>query len=121
VLQTLTVDGVSNGETVEVFFKVDGGGLLQVEVKRKKKVSRKTISLETDELGDAQCDLPSEIRTREDKLARLSMSYPDNFQVRLSEIMKDARLLRNEDMSLQWQVLETLDRMIAELERVASQ
>ncbi|MDR3075773.1 MAG: Hsp70 family protein [Synergistaceae bacterium] len=120
VLQTLTVDGVSNGETVEVFFRVDGGGLLHVEVKRKKKVSRKTISLENDEIGEAQCDLTSEMRVREERLARLSLAYPDNFQSRLSDITKDVRSLRNEDSSLQWEALEVVDRMIAELERVTS-
>jgi molecular chaperone DnaK (HSP70) len=121
VLQTLTVDGVSDGETVEVFFRVDGGGLLHVEVKREKTVSRKTISLQSDEMGASHCDLPSELRLREELLARLSMAYPDNFQARLLDITKEARSLRRENPALQWQALEVLDRMIAELEQVASQ
>lgn len=120
VLQTLTVDGVSDGETVDIFFRVDCGGLLHVEVKRKKQVSRRTITLENDEMGDAHCDLPSEMRIREECLARLSMAYPDNFQSRLLDITKDARSLRKEDASLQWQALEVLDRMISELERVTA-
>ncbi|MDR1965556.1 MAG: Hsp70 family protein [Synergistaceae bacterium] len=120
VLQTLTIDKVSDGEIVEVFFRVDGGGLLHVEVKRKKKTSRKTIALDSDESGVVACDLPTEMRLREERIARLSMSYPDNFQARLLNITRDARSLRNDDPSLQWQVLETLDRMISELEQVAS-
>ncbi|MCL2684286.1 MAG: Hsp70 family protein [Synergistaceae bacterium] len=120
VLQTLTVDGVSDGEDVEVFFRIDGGGLLHVEVKRKKNVSRRTISLETDEMGDVDCDLSTEMRIREERLARLSMGFPDNFQARLLELVKDARSLRNEDSSLQWEALEVIDRMISELERVTS-
>jgi molecular chaperone DnaK (HSP70) len=121
VLQTLTVDGVSNGETVEIFFRVDGGGLLHVEVKRKKQISRKTISLDIDETGDTPCDIQAEMRIREDKLAKLSISYPDNFQVRLSDITNDVRSLKNEDSSIQWQALDVLDRMIVELERATSQ
>ena len=120
VLQTLTVDGVSNGEAVEIFFRVDGGGLLHVEVKRKKNVSRKTISLENDDMGDAHCDLSAEMRIREEGLAKLSMGFPDNFQSRLLELTRDARSLRNEDSSLQWEALEVIDRMISELERVMS-
>lgn len=118
VLQTLSIGGVSDGETVEVIFRVDGGGLLHVEVKRKKKISRSTISLESDEPGESQCELPAEIRIREDRLAKLSITLPDNFQSRLAEITKDARALRGEDSSLQWRVLEVLDRMIAEMEQV---
>jgi molecular chaperone DnaK (HSP70) len=120
VLQTLMIENVSDGERVEVFFSVDGGGLLHVEVKRDKTTSRKTISLESDESVGAPCDLLAEIRVREDRLARLSLSFPDNFQLRLSDVTRDARLLRNEDASLRWQALEVLDRMISELEQVAS-
>jgi hypothetical protein len=120
VLQTLTVDGASDGETVEVIFRVDGGGLLQVEVKRKKKVSRKTIALETDGTGNANCDLSSEMRVREEQLARVSMNLPDNFQSRLLELTRDVRSLKNEDSSLQWEALKVIDRMISELERVMS-
>jgi molecular chaperone DnaK (HSP70) len=120
VLRTLVIDNVSDGEMVEVFFRVDGGGLLHVDVKRGKKTSRGMIALEDDESGDSRCDILSEIRVREDRLAKLSMSYPDNFQRKLAEIVKDARSLRGEDSSLQWQALEVLDRMIAELERVTS-
>ncbi|MDR1137769.1 MAG: Hsp70 family protein [Synergistaceae bacterium] len=120
VLQTLSIGGVSDGETVEVIFRVDGGGLLHVEVKRKKKTSRSTISLESDEPGESQCDLPAEIQIREEKLARLSMAFPDNFQSRLAEITRDARALRGEDSSLQWMALDVLDKMIAEMERVIS-
>jgi molecular chaperone DnaK (HSP70) len=120
VLQTLSIGGVSDGETVEVVFRVDGGGLLHVEVKRKKKISRSTISLESDEPGESPCDLPAEIRIREDRLAKLSMTLPDNFQSRLAEITRDARALRGEDSSLQWKALEVLDRMIVEMEQVIS-
>ena len=120
VLQTLYVDNVKDGEIVEVFFRVDGGGLLHVEVKRKRKTSRKTISLETDASGIMPCDIASELRVREDRLARLSMSFPDNFQQRLGIIVAEARSLRNEDSALQWQALEVIDRMIAEIEQVVS-
>jgi molecular chaperone DnaK (HSP70) len=120
ILQTLLIDNVSDGEKVEVLFKVDGGGLLHVEIKRNRRISRKTIALESDETGDPSCDLLSELRIREDRLAKLSMSFPDNFQVRLADIMKDARSLRNEDPSLQWQTLAAIDRMIAEIEPVVS-
>jgi molecular chaperone DnaK (HSP70) len=120
VLQTLYVDNVKDGEIVEVFFRVDGGGLLHVEVKRKRKTSRKTISLETDASGIMPCDIASELRVREDRLARLSMSFPDNFQQRLGIIVTEARSLRNEDSALQWQALEVIDRMIAEIEQVVS-
>jgi molecular chaperone DnaK (HSP70) len=119
-LQTITIDGVSDGENVEVFFRVDGGGLLHVEVKRKKNTSRKTIALDEDETGDAGCDLQAELRVREERLAKLSMSFPDDFQSRLAGLTRDVRSLRNEDAALQWSALETLDRMIAELERVVS-
>ena len=119
VLQTLTIDNVSDGETVEVDFKVDGGGLLQVEVKRRANTSRKTITLDFDDSGDMQCDLSSEIRIREDRIAKLSMGYPDSYQARLLDITKDARSLKNDDSSLQWQALAVLDKMIAELERAA--
>jgi molecular chaperone DnaK (HSP70) len=120
VLQTLTIENVSDGERVEVFFRVDGGGLLHVEVKRSKKTSRKTIALDNDETGATACDLPSEIRIREDRIAKLSMSFPNNFQSRLVDITKEARSLRSEDAALQWQALEVLDKMIAELEQVVS-
>ena len=120
VLQTLTVNNVSDGETVEVDFKVDGGGLLQVEVKRRANTSRKTISLDFDDSDDMPCDLTSEIRIREDRIAKLSMGYPDNFQTRLMDIAKDARSLKKDDASLQWQALAVLDKMIAELERVTA-
>lgn len=118
VLQTIRIDNVQNGEVVEIFFRIDGGGLLNVEVRRKRKVSRQTISLETDETGVPFCDLFTEIRLREDKLARLSMSFPDNFQLRLQSLLGEARALKGEDPSLQWQALEVLDRMILEMEQV---
>jgi molecular chaperone DnaK (HSP70) len=120
VLQTLYVENVKDGEIVDVFFRVDGGGLLHVEVKRKRKTSRKTISLESDGSGIASCDILTELRVREDRLARLSISFPDNFQQRLEMIVTEARSLRNEDSALQWQALEVIDRMIAEIEQVAS-
>jgi molecular chaperone DnaK (HSP70) len=120
VLQTLTIEDVSDGETVEVDFKVDGGGLLQVEVKRRKNTSRRTISLDFDDSDNIPCDLASEIRVREERIAKLSMSYPDHYQARLLNITKDARSLKNDDSSLQWQALEVLDRMIAELQRVTA-
>jgi molecular chaperone DnaK (HSP70) len=118
VLQTLTVDNVSDGETVGVDFKVDGGGLLHVEVKRRANTSRRTISLDFDESDCVPCDLVSEIRIREDRIAKLSMDYPDNYQTRLLGITKDARSLKNDDPSLQWQALAVLDKMIEELEQV---
>jgi molecular chaperone DnaK (HSP70) len=93
VLQTLTVDNVSDGETVGVDFKVDGGGLLQVEVKRRANTSRRTISLDFDDSDCVQCDLASEIRIREDRIAILSMDDPGDYQARLLDISKDARLL----------------------------
>jgi molecular chaperone DnaK (HSP70) len=120
VLQTLTIEGVSDGETVEVDFKVDGGGLLHVEVKRRANTSRKTISLDYDDSDYMPCDLASEIRIREDRIAKLSMGYPDNYQTRLLDIVKDARALKNNDSSLQWQALTVLDKMIGELERVTA-
>jgi molecular chaperone DnaK (HSP70) len=121
VLQTLYVDKVRDGEIVDVFFRVDGGGLLHVEVKRKRKTSRKTISLESDESVAPQCDILTELRVREERLSRLSMSFPDNFQQRLGVLLSEARSLRNEDNKLQWQALEVIDRMIAEIEQVVSQ
>jgi molecular chaperone DnaK (HSP70) len=119
ILQTITVDGVSDGESVEILFKVDGGGLLRVEVHRAKKISRRTIDLESGESNTASCDMPSEIRVREDRLDGVSRGYPDNFKQRLRGLMKNALSLRNEDPSLQWQALEALDRMISELEQAA--
>jgi molecular chaperone DnaK (HSP70) len=120
VLQSLYVDNVIDGEVVEVFFRVDGGGLLHVEVKRKKKTSRQTISLESGDSGVASCDIATELRVREDRLARISMSFPDNFQQRLGIVINEARSLRNEDNALQWQALEVIDRMIAEMEQVVA-
>jgi molecular chaperone DnaK (HSP70) len=120
VLQTVYIDNVADGETVEVFFRVDGGGLLHVEVKRKKKTSRQTISLESDGAGITACDLLTELRVREDRLARISMSFPDNFQQRLCVVMADVKALKNEDSSLQWKALEVVDRMIAEIEQVVA-
>ncbi|MDR1650329.1 MAG: Hsp70 family protein [Synergistaceae bacterium] len=119
VLQTLTIDGVFDGDRVEVFFRVDGGGLLHVEVRRDKNTKRKTISLDTDDESlDSVPDLAAEIRIREDRLAKLSLSFPADFQSRLCGVTRDARVLRGEDPSLQRQAIEILDRMIAELERV---
>jgi molecular chaperone DnaK (HSP70) len=120
VLQTLTIDNVSDGESVEVDFKVDGGGLLHVEVKRRANTSRRTISLNFDDSDDTPCDFASEIRIREDRIAKLSMSYPGNYQARLLDITKDARSLKSDDSSLQWQAIAALDKMIAELERVTA-
>lgn len=120
VLQTIRVDRVSNGETVEVFFRVDGGGLLHVEVRRDRNTSRRTIALESDESGAIPCDLSAEIRLREERLARLSISFPDNFQSRLRFLISEARTFSNEDPALQWQALEIIDRMIVEMERVMS-
>jgi molecular chaperone DnaK (HSP70) len=120
VLQTLYVENVKDGEIVDIFFRVDGGGLLHVEVKRKRKTSRKTISLESDASGVSSCDILTELRVREDRLARLSISFPDNFQQRLEMLMTEVRSLRNEDSALQWQALEVIDRMIAEIEQVVS-
>lgn len=120
VLQTIMIDKVANGEEVEVLFRVDGGGLLYVEVKRRKKTSRQTIALESDESGVTACDLLSELRVREDRIARLSMSFPDNFQQRLHVVTSEARSLKHEDPALQWQALEVIDRMINEIEQVVS-
>jgi hypothetical protein len=117
-LQTITVEGVSDGESVEILFNVDGGGLLRVEVHRAKKISRRTIALESDAPNASSCDMPAEIRVREDRLAGVSRWYPDNFKQRIRDLMRNALSLRNEDPSLQWQALETLDRMISELEQV---
>lgn len=118
VLQTINVEHVLDGEVVEIFFMVDGGGLLHVEVKRDKTTSRQVISLESDESGMIPCDLPAEIRIREDRIARLSMSFPDNFQQRLHELVAEARILKSEDTSLQWGALKVLDQMILEIEQV---
>jgi molecular chaperone DnaK (HSP70) len=120
VLQTILVENVKDGEIVDIFFRVDGGGLLHVEVKRKKKTSRKTISLESDESGMPPCDILTELRVREDRLARLSIAFPDNFQQRLTAVMAEARSLRNEDSALRWQALEVIDRLVAEIEQVVS-
>jgi molecular chaperone DnaK (HSP70) len=120
VLQTLTIDSVLNGETVEVNFKVDGGGLLQVEVKRRADTSRKTISLDFDDSDEMSCDLAAEIKMREERIAKLSIGYPDDYQTRLLAITKDVRSLKSDDSSLQWQALTVLDKMIAELEQVTA-
>ncbi|MDR3165666.1 MAG: Hsp70 family protein [Synergistaceae bacterium] len=120
VLQTLTIDNVSDGETIEVDFKIDGGGLLHVEVKRRANTSRRTISLDLEDADEISCDLASEIRIREDRISKLSIGYPDDYQARLLDIAKDARSLKNDDISLQWQALEVLDRMIAQLERMTA-
>jgi molecular chaperone DnaK (HSP70) len=118
VLQTIRLDRVGSGETVEVVFRVDGGGLLHVEVKRKKQVNRHTIALESDETGIVQCDLMTEIRIREDKLARMTMLFPDNFQQRLHVLMREVRSLRFEDHTLQWEALKVIDKMIRDIEQV---
>lgn len=120
VLQTISIDGVSDGEVVEIFFRVDGGGLLHVETNRKRRTSRQVIALESDESGVAPCNLFSEIRVREERLAKLSMSFPDNFQQRLQVLVTDIRSLKNEDAALQWEAIETLDKMIAEIEQVVA-
>ena len=91
-----------------------------MEVKRRANTSRKTVSLDFDDSDDMPCDLTSEIRIRDDRIAKLSMGYPDNFQTRLMDIAKDARSLKKDDASLQWQALAVLDKMIAELERVTA-
>lgn len=117
ILQTIVVDRITHGEEVEVIFKVDGGGLLHVEVKRKRNVSRQTIALESGESAGAPCDLVSELRTREEQLARLSMTFPDEFQVRLQKLLAETRTLRYEDSSLQWQAVDAIDRLIADLEQ----
>ncbi|MDR1916410.1 MAG: Hsp70 family protein [Synergistaceae bacterium] len=120
VLQTIVVNGVSDGESVEVFFRVDGGGLLHVEVKRARKISRQTIALDSDESGATSCDLSAELRSRQDRIERAARAYPDNFQQRLREMIVSAASLKNEDPSLQWNALSVLDKMIAELEQVIS-
>ncbi|GHV53734.1 heat-shock protein Hsp70 [Synergistales bacterium] len=120
VLQTVYVDNVQNGEVVDIFFRVDGGGLLHVEVKRKKKTSRQTISLDSDQSGVIPCDLITELSVREERIARLSMSFPDNFQQRLGILISNAKSLKEDDNSLQWQAVELIDKMIAEIEQVVS-
>ncbi len=121
VLQTVDVDSVRNGEAVDIHFRVDGGGLLQVEVKRAKNTNRQTISLECDGVADeASCNLPAELLLREQRIARLAMGFPDNFQQRLRLLMGEVRTLRNEEPSLQWRALETIDRMIAEMDRAVA-
>lgn len=120
VLKTIVVDNVKNGEVVEVFFKVDGGGLLHVEVKRKRNTSRQTIALESGEAGVTPCDLPTELKVREERVSRLAMIFPDNFQVRLQKLFAETRTLRFEDPSLQWQALDVIDKMISDMEQVVS-
>ena len=122
VLETIKVDNVGDGEDVEVIFKVDGGGLLHVEVnkERSRQKYKKVIALESDESNSAPCDLTSELRFREDRLARLSMSFPAHLQDRLKLMMSNARILKNEPPELQWQALETIDRMISDMEQVTS-
>ncbi|MDR3333241.1 MAG: Hsp70 family protein [Synergistaceae bacterium] len=118
VLQTIKIDRVGDGESVEVVFKVDGGGLLHVEVKRKRQALRQTITLENDEAGVTPCDLLTEIGIREERLARVSSPFPDNFQHRLQILMREVRSLKLEDHALQWQALEVIDKMIREIEQV---
>lgn len=118
VLQTIKVDRVADGEVVDILFRVDGGGLLHVEVKRERKTSRQTIALETDGAGETPCDLAAELRLREERIARLALSFPDNFQQRLHRMIQDIRQLKGEEAALQWQALEVLDKMTAEIQQV---
>lgn len=120
VLQTISVGGVSDGEAVEIFFRVDGGGLLHVETNQKRRTSRQVIAIEPDDSGPPPCRLLSEIRVREERLARLSISFPENLQQRLQVLLTDIRSLKSEDPALQWEALETLDQMIAEIEQVVA-
>lgn len=118
VLQTILIGGVSDGEGIEILFRVDGGGLLHVETNRKRRISRQVIALEPDEPGAAACNFTSEILLREERLAKLSISFPDNLQQRLQVLATEIRSLKNEDAGLQWDALAALDKMIAEIERV---
>lgn len=120
VLQTITVEDVYDGETVEIYFRVDEGGLLHVEANQKRRTNRQVVALESDESGVAPCSLLSEIRVREDRLARLSARFPEHFHQRLFVLLSDIRSLKNEDAALQWEALETLDRMLAEIEQVVA-
>lgn len=119
ILQTIRIERVTNGEVVDVFFRVDGGGLLHVEVKRKRNTSRQTIALESGD-GMTSCDLLSELRSREDRIARLSLSFPDDLQERLQRLVSETRTLRWETAKLQWQALDVIDDMIHEIEQVVS-
>lgn len=120
VLQKIVVERVMDKEVVEVYFKVDGGGLLHVEVKRKRNTSRQTIALESGESCAVTCDLPSELRLREDKIARLAISFPEDFQQRLQTLVAETRSLRHEDTSLQWKAIDVIDKMISEIEQVVA-
>lgn len=120
VLRTILVEGVSDGEVVEIVFRVDGGGLLQVETNRSNGTNRQVIALEPDESGVAPCDILSELRVREERIAVLSMSFPDELQRRIQTLTSDIRSLRFEAPSIQWEALGVLDRMIAEIGGVVS-
>jgi len=120
VLQTIIIGDVSDGETIEIFFRVDEGGLLHVEANRRGGTDRQVVSLESDQPGGAPCNLFSEIRVREERLARLGGSFRAQFHQRVLTLLTDIRSLKNEDAALQWEALETLDRMIAEIERVVA-
>ncbi len=123
-LQKIEIENVRDGESVEILFRVDGGGLLHVEIHRRSTTQRKTIALDADDADEnastPSCDLLAEIRSREEALAKLSIGLSDSAQQRLFALSSRVRSLAGEEASLQWQALEAFDKMIEEFEQVMS-
>lgn len=115
VLQTIKVDRVGDGEEVEIVFKVDSGGLLHIEVNREMQSYKKTIALDSDEIGMPPCDMRSEIRLREEMLGCLLDRMTPITRHKLQSFVNQIRLLKDEDSLIQWQGIELLDHTISEL------
>ena len=116
ILQRMDLPATSPGERVTVSFRVDGSGLLTVEVFRRGGACRRVVALEGRE-DPGRVDLEGELRLRQDRLVRLSLALSPPHQERLTGLWERVRLFRHEEETLAREALEVLDRLILELER----
>ena len=117
ILQRIDLPFACQGERVEILFKVDGSGLLTVEVFQRSGTSRRVVALEG--RGDVgSVDLEAELRLRQDRIVRLSLALDPAHQERLSSLWGQFRLFRGEEEGLSREALDVLDRLILDLERV---
>jgi molecular chaperone DnaK (HSP70) len=117
LLRTLRIDGVEDGEEVSVSFRVDGGGLLSVEVLKSDGAVRQVISLDGGADREVPFDYEGELRCREERFARLGAEIAPEGQRRFGELLRRARSMGRSEVRLRRAVVETLDRTLFELER----
>jgi molecular chaperone DnaK (HSP70) len=120
ILRTLRIDRVEDGEDVSVLFRVDGGGLLSVEVIRSGDTVRQTISLDGGAEREVPFDYVEELRVREERFARIASVLSVPAQARVAGLMGRARSMGGADQRIRRGAVETLDRTLFELERCVS-